>query len=368
MAALLFQRLARNFIKNGYFPTDAETTARILNALEPAGHGTMRILDPCCGEGVALTECKAHLGHECTESFGIEYDAERAQHSKQLLNRCLHSDAQLAVIGRRQFGLLWLNPPYGDLVSDKSGAPSDGRGRKRLEKLFYQLSYPTLAYGGVLVLIVPLYTLDREFCGLLASHFERLRVYRAPEQQFKQAVVFGVRKRTADDTAMPEVRAALEAAVALGDELPILPEVWPELRYRVPATASAEIKFHCAVIDAPQLAQEIRRLPSLWSQFTLHFGSFAKALRPPVRPLSRWHLALALAAGQLSGAVSSRDGRTYVVKGATHKEKSCKITVEELEDGSTAEVQTLTDFFVPVICAIDFTPGTNSYGDIVEIR
>jgi hypothetical protein len=368
MSALIFQRLARNFIKNGYFPTDSDTTARILDALEPASHGNMRILDPCCGEGVALAEVKAYLGHERTEAFGVEYDAERAWHSKRLLDRCLHSDFQQAVVGKRQFGLLWLNPPYGDLVTDKSGAPSEKTGRKRLEKLFYQLSHPTLAYGGVLILIVPQYALDHEFCTKLATYFEHLRVYRAPEQRFKQVVVFGVRKRAADSTANPEIREQLEAAIALGEQLEILPEVWTLEPYRVPATASPELTFHSAIVDAPQLADEITRLPSLWSQFTLHFGRYARAHRPPVRQLSRWHLALALAAGQVSGAVQSKDGRTYVVKGATHKEKSVKVTVEEHEDGDTSEVRTLTDFFVPVIRAIDMTPGSNSYGDVIEIR
>ena len=31
--ALMFQRLARNYAKDGYFPTDAETIQRVLNAL-----------------------------------------------------------------------------------------------------------------------------------------------------------------------------------------------------------------------------------------------------------------------------------------------------------------------------------------------
>ena len=33
--ALMFQRIARNFMQNGYYPTDSETTERILNALSP---------------------------------------------------------------------------------------------------------------------------------------------------------------------------------------------------------------------------------------------------------------------------------------------------------------------------------------------
>src|SRR3546814_9808759 len=49
--ALMFPRLARNFVKNGYFPTDDPTLERALNALMPSD-GSMCILDPCAGEGV----------------------------------------------------------------------------------------------------------------------------------------------------------------------------------------------------------------------------------------------------------------------------------------------------------------------------
>ena len=368
MAALMFQRLARNFAKNGYFPTDAETTARILTALESCTQGTMRILDPCCGEGVAVAECKAHLGTDRTEAFGIEYDEERAWHSKGLLDRCIHGDFQNAIVGKRQFGLLFLNPPYGDLVADHSGGLSDGKGRKRLEKLFYGLAHPLLAFGGVMVLIVPQYTLDREFCGLIASHFDRVRVYRAPEQQFKQIVVFGARKRTADHAAVPEIKAKLEAAVALGEQLQTLPEQWTEEPYRVPAATTADAKFVCGTIDAKQLAHEVGHLPTLWDQFGLRFGQFAQPHRRPLRALSRWHLALALAAGQVSGAVQAKDGRVFIIKGDTHKEKEVKVDVEEGEDGKLSEVRILTDRFVPTIRAIDFTPGSASFGEVIMIR
>jgi type I restriction-modification system DNA methylase subunit len=59
--ALMFQRLARNFVKDGYFPTDEATMAGIASALDVAP-SSVRILDPCCGEGTALAEVKHHLG------------------------------------------------------------------------------------------------------------------------------------------------------------------------------------------------------------------------------------------------------------------------------------------------------------------
>lgn len=58
--ALIFPRLARNFVKNGYFPTDAVTLARIMPALALADPDRpVRLLDPCCGEGAALQGLRA---------------------------------------------------------------------------------------------------------------------------------------------------------------------------------------------------------------------------------------------------------------------------------------------------------------------
>ena len=37
--ALMFPRLARNFVKNGYFPTDEPTLERALTALAPTEIG-----------------------------------------------------------------------------------------------------------------------------------------------------------------------------------------------------------------------------------------------------------------------------------------------------------------------------------------
>jgi len=189
MTLLFQQRIAHNYAKDGYYPTDNDTTQRILSALSPCPQGEMRIIDPCAGEGVALAECKHQSGPDRTEAFAVEYHQERAYQAKKRVDRCIHGDFQETLITPRSFGLLWLNPPYGDLVTDKaqSGGENDSKGRKRLEKLFFQQSARLLQYGGILVLIVPHTTLDQEFRRWLAAGFDRLRVFLAPEQQFKQA-------------------------------------------------------------------------------------------------------------------------------------------------------------------------------------
>ena len=76
--ALIFPRLARNFIKNGYFPTDQATLERIVAALDVAG-SELRILDPCCGEGAALHRIREALTAcgAAVHAFGVEFDAQR---------------------------------------------------------------------------------------------------------------------------------------------------------------------------------------------------------------------------------------------------------------------------------------------------
>ena len=212
--ALIFQRLARNFIKNGYYPTDGETTQRILNALQPQTSGAIRIFDPCAGEGTALAECKAHLQsqEQSVTAYGIEYDKERAYHAKQILDKVIHGDMQICKISPRSMGLLWLNPPYGDLVADQSTYEHKA-GRQRLEKLFYDISYPTLQYGGILVLIIPRYSLDERLAAGLSRHYRDLRVFLAPEQQFKQIVILGIRIRTSESESSV---ASIKRLVAQG--------------------------------------------------------------------------------------------------------------------------------------------------------
>lgn len=370
--ALMFQRLARNFIKNGYFPTDETSTARILAAVVPSDR-PMRILDPCCGEGVALAETAHHLeafGKGDLETFGVEYDEERAYHAKTLLNRCIHADLMDTVIQPRSFGLLWLNPPYGDLVSDQVAASAaKWKGRKRLEKLFYERTIGTLQFAGILVLIVPHYALDREFATWIARHCSTVRVFRAATDQFRQVVVFGVRKPVSDgvDTAARE----LLAAVGTGErEAPALPQVWSEPLYHVPPAPQGEPKFFTLRIDPRQLGEETRRAgPALWDRFTTTFQSGMQEHRRPLRALSQWHLALALSAGQISGAVRSNDERLLLVRGDTHKEKEIRVE-HEVNDrtGDVRETRIHLDRFVPVIRAIDFTPGSASFGDVLTIR
>ncbi|SKB02289.1 hypothetical protein SAMN05421862_1192 [Pseudomonas extremaustralis] len=134
----------------------------------------------------------------------------------------------------------------------------------------------------------------------------------------------------------------------------------------LPATTDIE-HFYRMTLEPDQFQLEVKRLKGLWPDFTLHFGQNGVPSRPPVRALSRWHLALALAAGAISGVVHSKSGRPLVLKGDTYKDKVRKTEFTEDEDGSVSEVRILTDRFVPIIRAWDMTPGSGDHGRVLTI-
>ena len=246
--ALIFPRLARNFIKAGYFPTDERTLCGIIEALD-IGSDALRILDPCCGEGSALFAIKDSLSAAGArvQALGVDFDRERAWHAKGLLDVAIHSDINDVTISPRSVGLLFLNPPYGDVVSDKAQT-GDNAKRERLEKIFVRRTFQSLRYGGVLVLIVPYYVIDEGFASLIVRNFAQVRFFMAPEQAFKQCVIFGVRRRSRPPD--PAVVKMLECGGRGELSEQVLPEAWPDEPYRVPECEDAEFRFQAQRIDA----------------------------------------------------------------------------------------------------------------------
>lgn len=369
--ALIFPRIAQNFIKNGYYPTDQCTLDRIASHLDCPG-GDVRIIDPCCGEGSALLAMQEHL-QACgakTDSYGVDIDEERAWHAKSVLDHVAHADVHEVRISDRSFGLLFLNPPYGDLLADQASTGDQRQGRLRHEKVFCRRTFNLLQPAGVLVLIVPFYVLDEELSSFIARHFERVTVHLAPEQQFKQCVVMGVKRRP----GTPDVATVRRLmAFGRGEGHLELPEIVAQdgQVYEVPqARPAEEFSFTVLRLDARQLQAELDRglgRQGLWPRFDLLMKIRIGNARPPLRAMTDWHLALALAAGQLSGIVSSAEGRRLLVKGRTHKVKDTQVMCEANDDGSISETRTLVDRFVTVIRGIDLTPGPG-LGQIVTIQ
>lgn len=366
--ALIFPRLAQNFVRNGYFPTDEETLRRICSALElldpDAG---ARLYDPCCGEGCALhwvaSNLDTHHDTRTTATYGVEFDKGRAWHAKELLSFGIHADVHDVFVSARSMGLLFLNPPYGAVVADK-GHTGD-RHYDRLEKVFYQAAVPSLTFGGVLVLIVPHYVMDKQFATMISRNFEGVQAYLAPEQEFRQLVVLGIKRRS--ESPDPET---VKRLVDIGQgQLPMeLPQEWTTAPYLIPHVPG-EPAFISTKIDAEQLQLELQRVEAstLWPQFDRVFSTGQLAHRRPLCNLSDWHLALALAAGQISGVVEGDDGTKLLIRGDTIKVKDQEVQIEEAGNGDIRTTILMRDKLVPTIVGIDFTPGP-TLGRLVNIR
>jgi SAM-dependent methyltransferase len=379
--ALMFSRLANNYVKAGYFPTDEDTLSRIQSALATPPSNARRLIrvcDPCCGTGAALADIAQHLvdyQHGLAqpshiETLGVEFDKDRAWEAKKLLFRVIHADIHDVVIKPRSLSLLFLNPPYGFGVSDSANMDrniADGAEKaERLERTFLKKTASTLMPGGVLVYIVPFYALDDEIRTYLARHFKDLRFYMAPEKQFQQCVIFGVKvKPTHPRKDVVEMLTKAQAG-ELKDQ--VLPAEWCETPYILPMATDDEFDFRAVRIDGDQLVEELKHFESslLWSGFDRHFNQARASHRRPLRELSRWHLALALAAGQVRGMIKSKSGRSFLIKGDTFKRKQRTVSMETDEKGNVRQTVTMLDKFVPVISAIEFTPGPDK-GRIVEI-
>jgi hypothetical protein len=369
--ALIFQRLARSFIKNGYFPTDEASISRILAMLE-INSGAMRLIDPCCGEGIALAEC----AHYCREagatvfSSGIEFNAERAANADTLLDHVVHADFNDCIVSSSQFNLLWLNPPYGDRITDQVVRDQDQRGRDRWEKYFLNRSLPMLSFGGLLIYIIPHYVIDRHLAKQLSRCLDSIGVYRLPEDQFRQIVVMGYRRRV-EGQANPDLINLLLDVANDRNAAPELSEV-PDRFYKVstltPDQQKRLIEIRSNLPTRELVTDVISKHACLWHDFANHFNQRTTLKRRPVRKLSDWHLALMLAAGQVSGVVESSSGRQLLVKGGTHKEKEVAVEFSEDEDGNLEEKRIATDRFVPIIKAINVTRNSADFGNIFTIR
>lgn len=371
---VMFPRVAHNYVKNGYYPTDSLTLDAICSGLKPSDSGAIRIIDPCAGEGSAIAGVSSSLysRNDHIISYGVEYERERADCLKGMVDYALHSDLMDSIISARSFGLLWLNPPYGDLVSDSSGSFAyEGKGRKRMEKLFYKRTIGLLQWGGVLVFILPHYTLDVELVSWLVNNFDQIGIYKASIDDFKQVVIFGRRIKSSHRPDKDVVRAARDRLLSIGEgslDAPALPDHWGDNAYVIPGSSLSEdqIVFHRASLDGAVLSGEVGNgQQGMWNGFDSHFKTVTSPNRPPARALSDWHLALSLAAGAISGVVTSASGRCLIVKGDTHKSKTRKSEVITTDDCQKS-VKTMTDRFVPTIMAWEMTPG-DSFGDLITI-
>ncbi len=348
----------------GFFATPPNVTALVaewLTAPSEKEGPLWRLLDPCCGEGVAAAQLAASIGG-AAQTWGVELSPKRAEQAAQVLDKVHTTAWQATRVSKASVSLLWLNPPYdSDLDGD----------HRRLEIEFLRTALPTLVYGGVLVYIVPQHLLGyRDVARLLAGHFEQIAVRRFPDgeyERFKQVIVFARRKPYATPTndSLDVLRALRNA------DLP--PLAAPPARWeRALPPAPPPARFYR--VDIGEREQVARGYALAWPEPLL------QALRPQARmpfcppiPLKKGHVAMLMASGLMGTLLIEKDGQRLLVKGRVRKTQD--VSYEETEQGdvitisrdrftTTVGVISDTDQSVQVLTDVaDLTAFMEDYGE-----
>lgn len=357
MSTLMHPRIARNHAQEGFFPTDDATLRGILRLLAPSEE-SIAFLDPCCGDGNAIATLANRDHFPFARRYGIEYHEGRAATAKPRVHELLVGSALDAHVTPQSIDCLFLNPPYGHPLQD---GESD-RKLERLEHQFLSDYFPALRAGGLLIYIVPGYSLDERRQKWLLSHFTELTVFAAGTDRYKQVVVMGI-KHPGLLSADPAMLRRFAAWQSGAEPWPSLPTV-AEPRYRL-AGNDKTVRMRARTIDLDGMRALVAEHPCLWQSFDQHFCTTSDHGRlRPLHDLTDWHTCLLISAGVVGGLVDNGN-RRLLVKGRTVKTKLIK-TFENDEGEINREEH--RDRFLTIITAIDMTEGTPFYGHILTIQ
>jgi len=316
--------------KMGFYPTPDKVTPIIARYINRKPEGLIRVLDPCAGEGTAISLISGHLE---AYSYGIEIDLERGEKAKNKLTKCLITDYQNTRISLNSFSLLWLNPPY-----DWAARNDEIEKSERYERIFLRDCVGYLCKGGILVYLIPQKRLGGHIARMLSYRFQDIKIFRFPEkeyQSFKQVVIFGVLKRKPDKSTADY----LKKCGKLETDVIYLPKE-PSFAYEVPVLGSnTKFIFKSKDINPEELSEEIME-HGLFEQFRdittpLIMGEKIR----PIMPLRHGHLAQILACGLMNGVVWDKNkSNPLLVKGITKKE--VKHTVESNGEGREKHIET----------------------------
>jgi len=307
--------------KMGYYPTPPTTLEYTAQLLQPANKGgSFRFLDPCAGQGEALSEVTKAMQQHGTQvqTYGVELSDTRAPLAAEVLDQCICADWADITCSHKSISLLWLNPPYDDEVGEK-----DTR-KRRLEYIFLQNTLKVLQTGGLLVYIVPLKLLTQtNVAKFLVGYFEQLQIYKLPGSEFErfgQIVLFGYRKPSG---SLDEQELARLQQLAETENVPLLDPNGEAIL--VPTATLPDAKFFIRKISlSPREVIDV--VATHGAHSSRHWVDLIKPVSngafTPVVPLRTGHVGSLISSGQMG---------TVQVEEVLAKGRSIKIT-EYLDD------------------------------------
>lgn len=355
--------------KAGFYPTPPKVTKCIASHFKPLDY-PVRLLDPCTGEGTALTNLL--MGFSKTdlltdllkpETYGIELDSDRAGIAKEKLTRVINSDFFNTRISKQAFSLILLNPPY-DYSLDAN---------QRLEHKFLIACKDLLMAGGIMILIIPQTRLIKITARHLAAYYENIKVCKFPEpeyQDYKQIVIFATRKdnNIPNDILQAElekVQAAFKLA-SMTEEVSTLPELREvkDPEYILPESIpDPSFCFRGYDIDPAEALDQVQK-NGLWNDhgiLELFLPQITNGQIRPLMPLKKGHIALLIASGFINNQILEDGDLKLIIKGKSFKTNRIerKERIETSEDGKEKEVTDIIEKerFDTVINAFNLNTG-----------
>lgn len=314
----------------GYYPTPPRITKMIARLVDgrPAyektrGYcGTYALVDPCAGDGQAITDLanewfadKARSDRPNTHLYVAELEADRARHLKQSfgstssgsyarVGHVAHGDAFcLDWGGKAEAHLLYLNPPYDfDRVH--------GRMEHRFLSRFTSILHPGT---GILLFVVPHYALSAS-AEFIAREYEAVNCFRFPEPDysaFKQVVLVARRRVRPLEASLADTKliARINAWAESTRKLPELTLFTAPVVAFAPNGKSDIPYWRLNALDVESIYREARpwAMGSGDKTRAIHGLGFDTNITdvsvnfPVVMPLRPAHVAVALASGLING-------------------------------------------------------------------
>ena len=306
-----------NRARMGYFPTDPSHVERLKEAIA-FPEDAANLIDPCCGEGIAL-----QIFSEGTQSrtYGIELDEIRGEEAQKRLYRVGFGSFFHSRISLNAFQGLWLNPPYLSVPSEN--------GSRRLEKSFLADSMRLLQNGGILIYIIPYYRATPDVCRVLCENFTDLRVHKfigKEFERFKQVAFIGVKTERHEAEKMAK---RLSEYMLNPENIPPITQL-PKQCYTMPSAKKKVELFKGAVFNVSELADQLKKSTSIDRLF--EDSTLDNRERRPLLPLNLSQVGLVGASGMMNGLVEC--DTPHIIKGRIVKEKKTKIGAQD--NGKTA--------------------------------
>ena len=351
----------------GYVPTPEEIIPLLMHHLEVRCWAHSRyntdaayldILDPCAGEGTAVTQLATALtlpfSNRCNRAYdapsegyvhrirtwGVEVNDERHKEATKKMHAVFHGDFLQDYMARQgMFNIAWVNPPYDNM----------GDGTGRVETRFLTRAIEALGERGLLFYIVPEATANGDL-PLLTQNFYSPSKLRFPDElydAYKQVIVIAEKRVTPLGWEYAKSASSWHCEATLGEMLG---------RDEVPYRTKTDHNFygdglalHTGLIrkidiNLDDLEQEVLAggaIVGIKSRQAMDpEGSIVYS--PPLMPLRKGHVIIQVANGQLNNAVlEDPEGvkAPIIVRGTARKIQEEEHRAED-DDGELRELVT----------------------------